>query len=333
MKYMDDYALIELSNENKSLKSVYPNKYFSFSKDNSLIGYFLSFFRFISFINREKPDIINPQDHIALLFVLASSYIPFVHKPKHYFYTKFDPKKKGYFFYDWLQQSYFNKCAGVFCISGSTRDSMLPYHKANFIVIPCGLDLPYIKKQNMPKQDRFVLFFGRLVRKKGIDILLEAFNRSSVSKTHLLVMFGPEGDQDLLAKVKTNPNTEHLGIVSETRKQELLNSASIVVLPSMVEGFGYTVLEALYYRENPKTVIISDIPVFKEFFGDFTTNFKSGDVLDLASKLDFVNSQFGKYKPDKAFRSIFIKFSGSNMVARYADAYSKLSEMPQNKLL
>ena len=56
-------------------------------------------------------------------------------------------------------------------------------------------------------------------------------------------------------------------------------SASFLVQPSLYEGFGLPPLEALYLGTQP---IISDIPVFKEIYGDLpVVFFKTGDAEDL----------------------------------------------------
>jgi glycosyltransferase involved in cell wall biosynthesis len=76
---------------------------------------------------------------------------------------------------------------------------------------------------------------------------------------------------------------EFTGFVSNDRLKILLAEAALLVQPSLYEGFGYPPLEAMTVGTE---ALISDIPVFREIYGDFpVTFFKAGDSGDLKEKL------------------------------------------------
>jgi len=314
----DDYHLLELTNQNKNIESDFPLKYSFFEKKKGPIGLIKAFFKYLRFLNRIKPDIINAEDPESLGFTLISYYLPFVHKAKKYYYTKHDPKAKAYFIYDFLQQRYFNICSAVICISNSTRNSLEKFHKARFITIHNGINL---SPPTQVQETDTIVFFGRLVHKKGIDILIDAYNSSKSKEKYKLLVFGPPGEKDLETLILRTPNTEYLGIVDEQKKAELLSSAKAVVLPTRVEGFGYVALEALNFRKKPKTLIVSDIPPFKEILDVLPTFFKSEDANDLRDKLDKVLANASSLKPDPRKDAIMKKFSREKMIAAYLSEY------------
>lgn len=110
------------------------------------------------------------------------------------------------------------------------------------------------------------MYIGNLERRKGTDILLEAYRiyRECGGKRRLLI-----GGNIREKKVKylltccsaDFPELRYLGYVEEKRKYDLLSSCACFLFPSCAEGFGIPPLEALAYG---KPVITSSLPVFLE---------------------------------------------------------------------
>jgi glycosyltransferase involved in cell wall biosynthesis len=72
------------------------------------------------------------------------------------------------------------------------------------------------------------------------------------------------------------------GYVSKEEASLLFKNASIYIFPSLDEGFGIPILEALSFS---LPVICSDIDVFKEVGGDYVEYFKVGDYVSLSEKI------------------------------------------------
>ena len=72
------------------------------------------------------------------------------------------------------------------------------------------------------------------------------------------------------------------GYVSKAEASLLYKNARIYVFPSLDEGFGIPILEALSFS---LPVICSDIDVFKEIGGDYVDCFKVGDSISLSEKI------------------------------------------------
>ena len=95
----------------------------------------------------------------------------------------------------------------------------------------------------------FVLFFGRITWKKGLDRLLHAFAHTQVKS---LVVVGPD-DEALTPRLMKLAKNLHIAdrvkfltrTVIGADKEYLYQSASAFVLPSFSENFGISVLEAM----------------------------------------------------------------------------------------
>jgi len=125
------------------------------------------------------------------------------------------------------------------------RNLGMPIPRA--LVIPNGIDLPPLAPR--PRDANTILFLGRVNWKKGLDRLIEAVDRVPAAR---LVIAGRD-DENAIA---TLPRSEHVtfaGEVAGERKEELLRTAAMLVLPSLSENFGNVVLEAMAH-ETPVIV-------------------------------------------------------------------------------
>jgi glycosyltransferase involved in cell wall biosynthesis len=130
----------------------------------------------------------------------------------------------------------------------------------------------------------FVLYVGRLSAEKGIETLLNAWERMPAGVLLKIVGAGPLND--LVAQADDrNATIEWLGQVPEREVLELMGKATLVAFPSIGhETFGRTIIEA-YSRGTP--VVASDIGSARELIEDGQTGriFPAGDARALATTL------------------------------------------------
>lgn len=122
-----------------------------------------------------------------------------------------------------------------------------------------------------------LLTVGGIEPRKGSMELIEALAvvRDQIAPPPLLVIVGGHSFQDhqgyreqVLARAEQLSLTEHIrmvGTVSDTELASWYHAADAFVFPSVKEGFGLVVLEAM---AAGLPVITSDIPVFREFLND-----------------------------------------------------------------
>ncbi|MCX2950588.1 glycosyltransferase family 4 protein [Lentzea sp. NEAU-D7] len=121
----------------------------------------------------------------------------------------------------------------------------------------------------------YVLAVGTVEPRKGFGLLVRATERLRVP----LVVVGPQGwgDVDLRA-----PHVTLLGRVSDARLASVLAGASVLAAPSLAEGFGLPVLEAM---AAGVPVVHSDDPALVEVAGGAGTVVRRGDLASLTEGL------------------------------------------------
>ncbi|NOQ21321.1 MAG: glycosyltransferase [Candidatus Aegiribacteria sp.] len=117
---------------------------------------------------------------------------------------------------------------------------------------------------------RFLLFLGTLEPRKNITRLLEAFALSSSGIPHSLVITGGLGWKydKLLKLIASHPDKERIhltGYVKEAHLPALLSAAEFLAYPSILEGFGLPILEAMACGTP---VITSEVSSMPEIAGD-----------------------------------------------------------------
>ncbi|MDH5654698.1 MAG: glycosyltransferase family 4 protein [Spirochaetia bacterium] len=163
----------------------------------------------------------------------------------------------------------------VICLSRTTSEDIqknFPEIKKNKLkVIYPGCELP-VTKPKVPRQlqkiKNFILSVGTIEPRKNQRTMIEAY-LSAREKTKLphLILAGKKGwgEENLYQTLKSG-SLETKGIIYlENPSMEELSycykQALFCMLPSIHEGFGLPVLEALGYG---KQSIVSDIPIFRE---------------------------------------------------------------------
>ena len=105
--------------------------------------------------------------------------------------------------------------------------------------------------ESMHIQKPFILYMGTLEPRKNIDTLIKAYaSLPDVQKTHDLVLSGSVGWNvdslfQLVERYNLGENIRFTGYVTSEQQTALYNGAVCFVFPSLYEGFGMPVLEAM----------------------------------------------------------------------------------------
>lgn len=126
---------------------------------------------------------------------------------------------------------------------------------ATFSVIPNGVHLEDFI--DLPPADHFrrrhglgnaptVLFLGRLQARKGVDVLVRAFQRAKVEHARLLIV-GPDEGALSTARALAAGDSRIVctGYLGSSERLEALAASDIFVLPARGEGLSMALLEAL----------------------------------------------------------------------------------------
>jgi glycosyltransferase involved in cell wall biosynthesis len=138
-----------------------------------------------------------------------------------------------------------------------------------------------------PGDGRFALFVGRLSQEKGITTLLSAGRRIAEHLSLTIVGDGPL-QADVRQAVSENTKISWLGQRSAQQVQELLGSATCLIVPSVwYETFGLVVAEA-FARGTP--VVVAKIGALAELVEHGCTglHFRPGDPDDLVRQVQWI---------------------------------------------
>jgi glycosyltransferase involved in cell wall biosynthesis len=140
---------------------------------------------------------------------------------------------------------------GIVAISQKTKDDLVRCNvrPKRIDVIPVGIDLDRIIKIAPAARTTDVLFAGRLIHEKRVDLLLNAI---AIAKTEVpmiscaIVGDGPERGtlEDLAATLGLNESVTFTGFVDQDVLTAHMKSSKVFVLPSEREGFGLVIIEA-----------------------------------------------------------------------------------------
>ena len=118
-------------------------------------------------------------------------------------------------------------------------------------IVPNGVDAEAIAQAPTPVQSIDILFVGRLLAHKNVDLLIEAIALLRDAGTHRtcgIVGTGPERErlEELSKKYELVDAITFFGKVEDHSSVfGLMKAASVFVLPSVREGYGMVVAEAL----------------------------------------------------------------------------------------
>jgi glycosyltransferase involved in cell wall biosynthesis len=146
-------------------------------------------------------------------------------------------------------------------------EQLLKVDPARIRVVHHGVRRPP-KKAAPGRRERTILFVGALQRRKNVARLVQAFEQVALGwKLTLAGSFGFGAGEilDLIERSPRRDDIQVLGYVSNAVLETLYSRASVFAFPSLDEGFGMPLLDAMA-REVP--VLTSNISAMPEVAGD-----------------------------------------------------------------
>ena len=269
-----------------------------------------------------KPDVFFTPSHYAPRFSLVPTAIAimdlsYIHFP-HLF-----AKKDLYQLVNWTKYSA-KKAKKIFTISDFSKNDIIKEYgiKPNDVVVTypgikqdLGLKIKDLSMIDLGKKfgikGDYILFVGTLQPRKNISKLVEAF--SMLKKKDLqLVIVGKKGW--LYEEILNSPKeygvldrVKFLDFVEDEDLPSLYKNALCYVLPSLYEGFGLPVLEAMKFG---CPVLASNVSSLPEAGGDAAVYFNPEDADEMAEKIENVVS-------DPKLREEMIK-KGYNQIKKFS---------------
>jgi glycosyltransferase involved in cell wall biosynthesis len=163
----------------------------------------------------------------------------------------------------------------VVCVSEFTHmslDACVPIDPSRVTVIGeagSAQITPVERTGTAPGQRPYALYVGSLMPHKNVDTLVRAFAQGGLDLD--LVLAGPATPaelrrlHDLIDELGCGDHVRHVGWIDDDELGRRYAGATAVVIPSVHEGFGLPVIEAM---QLGVPVVASDIPAFREVAGN-----------------------------------------------------------------
>jgi phosphatidylinositol alpha-mannosyltransferase len=177
----------------------------------------------------------------------------------------------GYRLAGFFVRRWYERLDGRICVSEAARGFVSRFFPGDYRVIPNGID--FSRFAAPPRRSRpapTILFVGRLERRKGLPVLLEAFRlvRQRFPEARLEIV-GPDGGlrrwvEDYIGRHRLD-GVELAGFLPEEEVVRRYRSAWVFCAPATGgESFGLVLLEAM---AAGLPVVASDIPGYREVAG------------------------------------------------------------------
>jgi len=237
---------------------------------------------------RIKPDVYHQTYYDYIDIRTKAKRVVTVHDMIHELYPHFFP------FYDMTsrrKRESIQKADGIICVSEATKGDLLncyPSLETRVKVVYHGIDL---SRQHVVDShlidSSYVLYVGQRSRYKNFSLLFNAYAKCRRVNAHYkLVCFGggafSSAEEKDIAKFGLSSKVEHLD-GDDAMLTSLYKNASVIVVPSLYEGFGFPPLEAMSYG---CPVLVSNTSSLPEVVGDAGIYFDPHKEDDLIDKLE-----------------------------------------------
>lgn len=273
----------------------------------------------------ERERNIYHDDHIGYKHSIGKRMVNFF--SKLYTFGKFGSSAIDYL--RWSTIYALKRATKIIAISNFTKNELIEVYKANqekIDVVHNGFNnLIYKKLNDLDKlknilqkyeiETPYILFIGRLEKKKNTPALIEAFaiakeKNKDIKEKLVLIGFGSYGYDEVKYMINEfNLYDEVImpGWVEEEDIPYLYNGAKAFIFPSRHEGFGIPIIQSMN-SETP--VACSNIPVLKEVAGEAALFFDPKNVQSIASAIE-------KITTDKSLREDLI-YKGKERAKKYS---------------
>ena len=256
----------------------------------------------------QLPSIVN--DHKLDILHCPMNIVPFIVRCKciatfldcQYFHPSSKNTLARRYYHKLFMRLTLSKSNGIITISRSMKEEIINYlggNKEKIRVIYLGQDFSESAKNGTVREkirknhglnNRYLLFVGFPHYRKNLRRLIKAFAISlkTVNEPCELVICGDldteiESDYSNLLRTSEESgirkNVKFINYLDKGELMDLVSCAEAFVFPTLYEGFGIPVIEAMACGTP---VLVSDIPVMHEIVGDSGLYFNPYDSLDIS---------------------------------------------------
>tara|TARA_B100000767_G_scaffold234619_1_gene227515 strand:+ start:183 stop:1295 length:1113 start_codon:yes stop_codon:yes gene_type:complete len=214
------------------------------------------------------------------------------------------------FFFKFFFKFFLNQTTNIIVVSKAIKNEMRRhFHKLKIVVIYNVIDKKifqniakndtYIIKRKYNLPNKFILTVGHQEKRKNFLRLINAINILKKDGLNIkLIIIGQKADETkkinrLIIKLNLSQNIKIFSNLNDFELRCFYRLAGLFVFPSVYEGFGIPLLEAM---ASNLPMVLSNTEVFREITQNKYSYFDQYDSLSIASKIKFVlfNKSFQK---------------------------------------
>ena len=213
-------------------------------------------------------------------------------------------------------------------VSDAARDLIQRYVPGEYVLTPNGVDVATFADAAPAEvgDGKKVLFLGRLERRKGLEVLIQAMARLRELGAELLVAgSGPQAKEMRALAERLLVDARFFGRVDDEEKAALFKRADLYCAPGLGgESFGIVLVEAM---AAGTPVVCSDLAGFREVAGSSAVLVSSGDPGLLADAIKRVLSDDSlAARMGKAGATTASGFDWGRLVGNVENIYRRAAE-------
>lgn len=262
---------------------------------NKLVSVLLRNYKFNSLVNKkskaEKITVYSPTQHGVKgkninQIITIHDLLPLIYPSGRY---------HQYFYYKYILPKIIKKAEKIITISENTKNDIIKYYGTDsekVIVIYNGYDKPklidkeYSVKyiENKYKVKDYLLMIGIHYRYKNLHNVIIAYSKIRTDINKKLVIVGNYNTKygfelkKLVNELNLNKYVIFTGYIDEEDKNFMYQAANLFIYPSLYEGFGLPILEAM---ANGTPVICSNTSSLPEVAGNAALLFNPNSIDDI----------------------------------------------------
>ena len=191
-----------------------------------------------------------------------------------------------------------------------------------------GTGDPYQKFPELKGKGPIVLYAGRLISQKGLDLFAEAIGHLKDTDAHFL--FTGRGSQQFLSHILQRHGIPkerytYLGFVPTDVLPTVYKLSSVFVLPSFYENFPFSLLEAMAMKVP---CIASDVGAIDEIIDDGQSGllFPAGDLESLVNHIETLLQDKAKQKQigEAGYKKVVNDLTSTRMAQKHLEFYQKV---------
>ncbi|GAB6182610.1 glycosyltransferase [Thermodesulfovibrio hydrogeniphilus] len=178
---------------------------------------------------------------------------------------------------------------------------------------------------NLKNEHFYFIFCGSLVRRKGIQLLLEAFQQLNYPKSYLLILGDGELKREVIKASENDKRILYLGYVKNPI--DYIKASDVLILPSFYEGMPNVLIEAMAVGTPVVGTKVDGIPELLDN-GKYGILIESGKTEAILDAMNYAINNYAILKnlAEKAKERVKY-FNIQRMVKEYENLYLNLLQI------